>query len=135
MRLRDPWVFAGMMGMAKAFRQYQKGLTDFATLQAAIYYLKAIQGLRHVSTTIVQISFCIVTSLIAIVVLHVGIFLMLQSTVSLKTTAWIFLGFGILELGLAVGFIAWLLSAKRWINEAKKENGIFERCSKIAGRV
>ena len=120
MNVPNRWMMMGMLGLGNLFKEYRKGALTVARIQGAIYYLKAVQSIRSGFLTLFLVLFGLVFLFAGIVLLHFAAYFFLAEGSSERSWSLLFLG--IAEILVSAGFIAWLLSSKRWVGFAMHWN-------------
>ena len=108
-------------------KQYQEKSLDIVKLEAAGFYVRAIQLLRRQTLTLALVIFLIVIAAVAIVVAPLVLVSLAPWTRGVKIVLGLVLG--IIDVGVPILLVQNLFSEKRWM-ETTKTDEILERVMK-----
>ncbi len=118
MNMRHKGIVMALAGMSGVVRQYRKGMAEMVQIQSAIGLLRLVRGIRGVTVIVFQYLFCGIFALTGLILSHVALFLWVREGFS--PAVFILLMLGLFQIGAVLGFVIWLLSAKRWLHEAAR---------------
>ena len=100
-------------------KQYQSKSIDLVKLEAAACYVRGIQLLRQQILLLAAILFLVAVSAVAVIVVPLVWLALVPIPHNIKI--WLALLLGLLDLGLPLGFLAKLLSEKKWMELSKSD--------------
>ena len=108
-------------------KQYQSKSIDLVKLEAAACYVRGIQLLRQQVLILAAVLFLVATAAVSVIVVPLVWLALAPWPIGMKL--WLALLLGVLDIGLPLGILAYLLSEKKWM-ELSKSDALMESVMK-----
>lgn len=124
MKLNRHWAAAGLQGAASLVRLCKKNAGELFRVQTAMVYLKGVEIFRELFLYQIGILVCVMFLVFGIILIQGAVIFFISWEAKIRMAAMVIMGG--LDFSVALAFLVYLGSSKRWLRQASKYNECVE---------
>ncbi len=124
MKLNRGWTAAGLLGAVSLARECKKNAGELVRIQTARFYLKGVGILRDLFLYQIGILACVVVLVFGFILIQGGLVFLIPWEPGIRLAVVLIMGGA--DSSIALAFLLYFASSKRWLRQAAKYNECLE---------